>query len=264
MVTATDPRRRPGTRPSARTTIVAAALGASLLLVGAAEALAADSLTIGGSGSPQATVPMTITARGSSSEPSRLRVFAQQGGAECASGAAGGGAANAANEAARPGTTEVISENTSGAFNYAATYTPPAAGTYKVCAYSFRSGPVSSASSQVSQSFTVAEAPAPPAGTPPGSDNATSDVANTDRCVVPKLKGRTYKTARKRLHAAGCIIGKTIRPSKRKAAPLRPGGRRRILKVRSVTPKAGTVLEARGRVTLRLVYVTPKTASKRN
>lgn len=260
MVTATDPRHRPGTRPRAGRTIVAAALGASLLLVGAADALAADSLTIGGSGTPQATVPMTITASGSSSEPSSLRVFVQQGGAECASGAAGGGAANAANEAARPGTTEVISETTSGAFNYAATYTPPAAGTYKVCAYSFRTGPVSSASSQVSQAFTVAEAPSPPAaGTPPG---ATSDVAKTDRCVVPKLKGRLYETARKRLHAAGCIIGKVIRPNKRKAAPLRPGGRRRILKVLSVTPKPGTVLKARGRVTLRLVYVTPKTASK--
>jgi len=206
---------------------------------------------------------MTITAHGSSSEPSSLRVFVQQGGAECASGAAGGGAANAANEAARPGTTEVISETTSGAFNYAATYTPPAAGTYKVCAYSFRTGPVSSASSQVSQAFTVAEGPAPPAaGTPPGSGDSTSDVATTDKCVVPKLKGRTYKTARKRLHAAGCIVGKVIRPAKKKAAPLRPGGRRRILKVRSVTPKAGTVLKARGRVTLRLVYVTPKTASK--
>lgn len=205
---------------------------------------------------------MTITATGSSSEPSRLRVFVQQGNAACASGAAGGGSVNAANQAARPGTTEVISENTSGAFAFAGSYTPPAAGAYKVCAYSYRSGPVSSASSQVSQGFSVAEAPPPPAaGTPPA---ATADVAKTDRCVVPPLKSRLLETARKRLHAAGCIIGKVIRPSKRKAAPLRPGGRRRILKVLSVTPKSGTVLKARAKVTLRLIYVTPKTASKIN
>ncbi len=206
---------------------------------------------------------MTITASGSSSEPSRLRVFVQQGGGECASGAAGGAAANSANQAARSGTTEVISENTSGAFSYAATYTPPVAGSYRVCAYSFRAGPVSSASSQVSQAFTVAGAPVPAAGTAPGSA-APTGVAKTSKCVVPKLRGRMLETARKRLHAAGCIIGKVIRPSKRKAAPLRPGGRRRILKVMSSSPKAGTELKARGRVTLRLVYVTPRTASKTN
>ena len=267
VVTATDPRPRSGARPSRRTTSLAAALSASLLLAaGAADALAApDSLTIGGTSAPQATVPMTITARGSSSEPSRLRVFVQQGGGECAAGAAGGAAANAAAEAARAGTTEVISENTSGAFSYAASYTPPAAGVYKVCAYSYRTGPVSSASSQVSQAFSVAAAPAAPAsGSPPGSGNPGSDVAMTDACVVPKLQGRMYETARTRLHAAGCIIGKTIRPSKKKAAPLHAGGRRRILKVLSTSPKAGTVLKARGHVTVRLVYVTPKTASSSN
>ena len=258
MVTATDPRRRSASRPAGRTTLLAA-LSASLLLSGAADARAADSLSIGSSAAPQAGVAMTITARGSSSAPSRLRVFVQQPGRDCAAGGTGGASANAARQAAQPGSTEVIDEQTSGAFNYAAQYTPPVAGSYKICAYAFRSGPSGSMSSQVSQAFAVSEpSPAAP-GSAPGANNEVSKTAN---CVVPKLAGRMLETARKRLHAANCIIGKVIRPSKKKAAPVRKGGRRRILKVLSTSPKAGTVLEARGRVTLRMYYVTPKTASK--
>jgi hypothetical protein len=238
-----------------------AALSASLVLTGAADARAADSLTISASEAPQAGVAMTIAARGSSNAPSRLRVFVQQGG-DCAAGT-GGAAANATRQAAKSGSTEVIDAETSGAFNYAASYTPPVAGTYKICAYVFRSGPNGSMSSQVSQAFSVSEPPPAAPGSTPGA--ATDDtVAPKSNCVVPRLYMRMYATARKRLHAAGCIVGKVVRPSKKKAAPVRRGGRRRILKVLSQSPKPGAVLKARARVNLRLVYVTPKTASKIN
>ena len=206
---------------------------------------------------------MTISARGSSDAPSQLRVFVQRGG-DCASGGTGGAAANAARQATKSGSTEVISEETSGAFNYVAQYTPPAAGSYKICAYIYRAGANGSMSSQVSQAFSVAEPPPAAPGSAPGASETSDTVADEANCVVPKLKGRMYTTARKRLHAAGCIVGKVVRPSKKKAAPLRKGGRRRILKVLSQSPRAGSVLAARSRVSLRLIYVTPKTASKIN
>lgn len=234
----------------------------SLLLTGAADARAADSISVSASEAPQAGVAMTIGARGSSDAPSRLRVFVQQGG-DCATGGAGGAAANATRQAAKSGSTEVIDVGTSGAFNYVAPYTPPAAGAYKICAYTFRSDPTGSMSSQVSQGFSVSEPPpAAPASTPGTADGDT--VAKTASCVVPKLYMRMYATARKRLHAAGCIVGKVVRPSKKKAAPVRKGGRRRILKVLSQSPKHGAVLTSRARVNLRLVYATPKTPSKIN
>jgi hypothetical protein len=248
-------------RAAARATLIAVT-SAAVLLAGAAEALAVDSIAVRASEGAQAGVPMTITASGSSSEASTLRVFVHQGDG-CAN-TAGGAAANADRQAARSGSTEVITKTPNGPYSYAASYTPPAPGSYAICAYLFRTSTTGSTSSQVSSGFGVAAAPAGAAGTAPGSGDSASGVAKTANCIVPKLKGRMYETARKRLHAAGCIIGKTIRPSKKKAAPLHPGGRRRILKVLSTSPKAGTVLKARGRVTVRLVYVTPKTSSSSN
>lgn len=265
MVPVTDRRnfRRNARRTGARATLIAAT-SAAILLTGAGEALALDSISVGASDGAQAGVPMTITASGSSSEPSTLRVFVRQGN-DCAN-TPGGAAANADRQAARSGSTEVITRTPDGAYSYAASYTPPAAGSYALCAYMFRLSPTSSTSSQVSSGFDVAAAPASQAGTGGGGGGGgdAPAVASTPRCVVPKLNGLKYETARKRLHRAGCIVGKVTRPSKSKSRPLRPGGNRRILRVRSYSPKSGTVLRARGRVALRLVYVTLKTDSKRS
>jgi hypothetical protein len=226
------------------------------LLLGAGDALAVDSLSVSASPGPQATVPMTIGASGSTSEPSKLRVFVAQGG-NCAN--TGSASTSAALQAQRSGSVEVLSQDPSGGFSYVTSYTPPAAGSYSICAYLFRTSETSNVSSQVSQGFAVAAAPVtapPPAGDT--GDTGDTTVAQTKHCVVPKLKNHTYEGARKLLHRAGCIVGKVAKPDKKKARPLKRGGRRRILKVSTQSSPAGAVRRARAPISLRLKYVTPK------
>jgi hypothetical protein len=236
----------------------ATALSAGALLLGAGDALAVDSLSVSSTPGAQATVPMTITARGSTSEPSRLRVFVAQGG-DCAN-TAGSASASAATQKLRAGSLEVLSESPSGNFAYAASYTPPAPGSYAVCAYMFRASETSNVSSQVSQGFSVAAAPATPPPTAGDGSGVTGDepVVAARQCVVPKLKNHTYEGARTLLHRAGCIVGKVAKPDMKKARPLKRGGRRRILKVSTQSSPAGAVRRARAPISLRLKYVTPK------
>jgi hypothetical protein len=240
------------------TVALATALGAGTLLLSAGDALAVDSLSVSASPGAQATVPMTIGASGSTSGPSKLRVFVAQGG-NCAN--TGSASTSAAAQALRSGSVEVLSQDPSGGFSYVTSYTPPAAGSYAVCAYLFRASDTSNVSSQVSQGFAVAAAPAATTPPPPAGDTGdTGDttVAQTKHCVVPKLKNHTYEGARKLLHRAGCIVGKVAKPDKKKARPLKRGGRTRILKVSTQSSPAGAVRRARAPISLRLKYVTPK------
>lgn len=62
-------------------------------------------------------------------------------------------------------------------------------------------------------------------------------------CVVPALKGKTLARARNALQAAHCALGRVRKPKGAKLAGLR---------VRSTSPGAGSVLEAGGKVGLRL------------
>lgn len=238
---------------------LATALGAGALLLGAGDALAVDSLAVSASPTPQATVAMTIGAHGSTSAPSKLRVFVAQGGV-CANTT--DAAVSATMQSQRSGSTEVMSLEPSGDFSYVTQYTPPAAGSYAICAYLFRSSTGSDVSSQVSQGFAVAAAPAPPPPPPPPGDGSgdTGDttVAATKHCVVPKLHNHTYEGARLLLHRAGCIVGKVAKPDKKKARPLKRGGRRRILKVSTQSSPPGATRRARAPISLRLKYVTPK------
>lgn len=224
------------------------------MLLGAGDALAVDSLSVSASAGAQATVAMTIGARGSTSEPSKLRVFVAQGG-DCAN--TGSASAGAALQSQRSGSTEVLSEDPSGPFSYVTSYTPPAPGSYSICAYLYRVSETSNVSSQVSQGFAVAAAPTPPAP-PPADAPGDTPVAQTKHCVVPKLKNQTYKGARTLLHRAGCIVGKVAKPDKKKARPLKRGGRRRVLEVSTQSSPAGAIRRARAPISLRLKYVTPK------
>jgi len=237
--------------------VLATAVGGATLLLGAADALAVDSLSVSASPGAQATVPMTVGARGSTSEPSKLRVFVAQGG-NCVN--SGNASTSAAAQALRSGSVEVLSQDPSGSFSYVTSYTPPEPGGYAICAYLFRTSETSNVSSQVSQGFAVAAAPATPAPPPPAAPGDTDDttVANTKHCVVPKLKNHTYEGARKLLHRAGCIVGKVAKPDVKKARPVKRGGRRRILKVSTQSSPAGAVRRARAPISLRLKYVTPK------
>jgi hypothetical protein len=238
------------------TVVLTSALAAGTLLLGAGDAFAVDSLSVSASPGPQATVPMTIGAQGSTSEPSKLRVFVAQGG-DCANTASA--STSAAAQAQRSGSVEVLSQDPSGSFSYVTSYTPPAAGSYAICAYLFRTTETSNVSSQVSQGFAVGAAPVtapPPAGD--SGDMGDTTVAQTQHCVVPKLKNHTYDGARKLLHRAGCIVGKVAKPDVKKARPVKRGGRRRILKVSTQSSPAGAVRRARAPISLRLKYVTPK------
>lgn len=257
MARATERRLRAAPLRRGGLTAVATVLGAAALLATAGDALAVDSLAVSASPGAQATVPMTIAAHGTTSEPSTLRVFVAPG-AGCASD--GAAASSAALQSQRAGSVEVISEQPSGSFAYSAQYTPPAAGGYATCAYLFRASATSSVSSQVSQGFAVGAAPSPPPPPAPGGepgDGGGVAVAQTPHCVVPRLVGHTYEGARTLLHRAGCIVGKVAKPDVKKARPLKRGGRRRILEVKSQLTPAGTVLKTRAPVSLRLQYVTP-------
>ncbi|MBV9311997.1 MAG: PASTA domain-containing protein, partial [Solirubrobacterales bacterium] len=62
-------------------------------------------------------------------------------------------------------------------------------------------------------------------------------------CVVPKLKGKTLKQARKALRKAHCKLGKVKRPKHSK---------HKRLVVRSLSVKAGTILADGARVGVKL------------
>lgn len=96
---------------------------------------------------------------------------------------------------------------------------------------------------------------------PPGSAGATVDVsvmtsagtsatgaadkftytagpARVSRCIVPKLKGKSLKASRKKLHSADCKLGKI------------EGPRGRAVKVRTQTPNAGRVLAPGAKISI--------------
>ena len=149
----------------------------------------------------------------------------------------------------RVGSVEVITRAPTAAFAYSATYTPPAAGNYALCAYLFGATAATGAS-QVSTNFSVAPAPPPPsvAGTPPAGVAPLPTGTTATRCVVPNLKGRTYLGARKRLRRAGCSTGTVYRPTR--TAP-----KGMVLRVTWQLQKPGSVRKLNSRVTLRLSFV---------
>jgi len=234
-----------------RTLGAAASLALALLAVPGAGAASANTLaapTVSPS-NPRATQPATISISGTATTPSFLRVFVQP---SPASGCAGGGsgAANAEAQSQRVGSVEIITRAPTAAFAYSATYTPPAAGNYALCAYLFGATAATGAS-QVSTNFSVAPAPPPPsvAGTPPPTGVAPLPTGTTaTRCVVPNLKGRTYLGARKRLRRAGCSTGTVYRPTR--TAP-----KGMVLRVTWQLQKPGTVRKLNSRVMLRLSFV---------
>lgn len=240
---------RPGLTRPRRTFGAATLLALTLLAMPGAGVAAANRLTAPTvSPAPRATVPTTISISGTADTPSILRVFVQPSSATgCAGG--GSGAANADAQAARAGSTEVISREPVAAFAYSATYTPASAGSYLLCAYLY-GATAATGSSQVSTNFGVGPAPpplpsgggmAPPTGVAPTGKAAT-------RCVVPNLKGRTYLGARKVLKRAGCSVGTVYRPTR--SAP-----KGMVLRVVWQLPKARSVRKVNSRVTLRLGFV---------
>lgn len=238
--------------------IAALSLALALTLLGA-EAAQANSLTTAVSQGARATLPMTVSASGSADPTATLRVYIQHGGG---GGCAGGrsGQENAQAQSARAGSTQVIAEQPVGPFSYAASYTPPVAGSYSLCAYLFGTSPGTGAS-QSSTSFSVGPAPPPPPGASPGTPGATGTAPRAKRCVVPTLKGRTYVGARRLIRRAGCSVGSVFRPDLRTSRRLRAQGR--VLRVMSQSPRPRSVRRAGARVTLRLAYVKPARRSSR-
>ena len=237
------------TRPN-RALAAAASLALALLAVPGAGVASANSLvapTISPA-NPRATQPATISISGTATTASSLRVFVQPSPAiGCAGG--GSGAANAAAQAQRAGSVEVIGREPTGAFIYSATYTPPAAGNYALCAYLYGASAATGAS-QVATNFTVAPAPPNPpppvTGTPPAGVAPTGTTAT--RCIVPNVRKRTYLGARKRLRRAGCSVGTVYRPTR--TAP-----KGMVLRVTWQLQKPGSVRKLNSRVMLRLSFV---------
>jgi hypothetical protein len=66
-------------------------------------------------------------------------------------------------------------------------------------------------------------------------------------CIVPKLAGKTLKAAKRKIRAAGCTVGRVLRPK-------RPKGRkgRWVLVVKSSNPAAGATKPAGAKVHLKL------------
>ena len=232
------------TRPG-RTLGAAATLALTLLAVPCAGVASANTLaapTV--SPSPRATQPATIGISGTATTPSVLRVFVQPSTATgCAGG--GGGAANADAQAQRAGSAEVITRAPTAAFAYSATYTPPTAGSYALCAYLYGATAATGAS-QVSTNFSVGPAPSV-AGTPPAASTAPTATA-ARRCVVPNVKRRTYLGARKWLRRAGCSVGTVYRPTR-----VAPKGM--VLRVTWQLQKPGSIRTYNSRVMLRLGFV---------
>ena len=74
------------------------------------------------------------------------------------------------------------------------------------------------------------------------------------RCIVPRLNGKALGDARTALARAHCAVGKVNRPRKPAHKPRK--GTKRILVVKSESPRAGTRRPAGTSVTLTLAYKT--------
>jgi hypothetical protein len=115
-------------------------------------------------------------------------------------------------------------------------------------AVKFGSTPASSFTANSETQITATAPPSSKAGTVDVSATTlagTSPVVRTDRftytaCVVPKLKGKKLKTAKKKLKQAGCKLGK-VKGQKSESA-----------KVAKQSPKPGTVLPPGGKVNVKL------------
>lgn len=75
---------------------------------------------------------------------------------------------------------------------------------------------------------------------------ASWTVASPQHCIVPRLKGKSLKQAKKALANAHCAVGKVAKPKQRKHHKLPP------LVVKSSSPKAGTTRDAGAKVALTL------------
>ena len=246
-----------GSAPRRAATVTALSLALALMLLGAD---AAHANRLNGptySPGPRATVPMTISASGTADTAASLRVYVQQGGA-CPT------SANVEAGNIPAGSTAVIAEQPVGPFSYSATYTPPAAGSYSICA--FLLGAASNAGTSASAtSFSVGPAPPPPpapAGTnaSPVAPGATGTAPRRTRCVVPTLKGRTYLGARKLIRRAGCSVGIVYRPDRRTKRIREAQGK--VLRVVSQYPRPRSVRRLNFRLMVRLAYVTPRRSSR--
>ncbi|MDP1849763.1 MAG: hypothetical protein Q8K79_18395 [Solirubrobacteraceae bacterium] len=240
-------------RRAASATALAVALAAALLGADAAQANTLHAPTY--SAGARATVPMTISASGVADTPASLRVYVQRGGA-CPT------SANVVAGAIPAGSTEVIAQQPTGPFSYSATFTPPVAGSYSICAFLFGST-TNTGTSATATSFGVGPAPPPPpAGTTqqPGP-GATGATPRRTRCVVPTLKGRTYLGARKLVRRAGCSVGIVYRPDRRTKRIREAQGK--VLRVVSQYPRPRSVRRLNFRLMLRLAYVNPPRRSRR-
>ena len=239
------PRRRgPGA------TALAVAVAAALLGADAAHANTLHAPTY--SAGARATVPMTIGASGVANTPASLRVYVQRGGA-CPT------SANVLSGAIPAGSTEVIAQQPSGPFAYSATFTPPVAGSYSVCAFLFGST-TNIGTSATATSFGVGPAP-PPAATQQPAPGATGTTPRRTRCVVPTLKGRTYLGARKLIRRAGCSVGIVYRPDRRTKRIREAQGK--VLRVVSQYPRPRSVRRLNFRLMVRLAYVDPPRRTRR-
>jgi RTX calcium-binding nonapeptide repeat (4 copies)/PASTA domain len=79
-------------------------------------------------------------------------------------------------------------------------------------------------------------------GQPGGQPAGQTEPPDSRRCKVPSLRGRSLGSARRRLRARGCALGKVRRP-KRRAGPL---------VVKRQSPRAGKSLPWRAKVDVRL------------
>lgn len=204
----------------------------------------------------RATVPMTIGASGVADTPSSLRVYVQRSG-PCPT------SANVVAGTIPAGSTEVIAEQPVGSFSYSGTFTPPAAGSYSVCAFLFGSSAMVGTSATAT-SFSVGPAPPPPppaATTQQPAPGATSTAPRRTRCVVPTLKGRTYRGARKLIRRAGCSVGIVYRPDRRTKRIREAQGK--VLRVVSQYPRPRSVRRLNFRLMIRLAYVDPPRRSRR-
>lgn len=241
-------------------TVMALSFALALMLLGADAAHANRLNGPSYSPGPRATVPMTISASGTADTAASLRVYVQPGGA-CPT------SANVEAGNIPAGSTEVIAERPVGAFSYSATYTPPAAGSYSICA--FLLGAASNAGTSASAtSFTAGPAPPPPPTPPapaatnasPVAPGASGTAPRRTRCVVPTLKGRTYLGARTLIRRAGCSVGIVYRPDRRTKRIREAQGK--VLRVVSQYPRPRSVRRLNFRLMLRLAYVTPRRSSR--
>jgi hypothetical protein len=230
-----------------RAAVAAGLVSVCALAAGAPPAMAGtQTLQVTAAPNAQATRPEAVTATGSVSVPSAVTVFAQAGGASCASAAG--------DEAAR-GASLVDQRTVNGSFAYTVSFTPATAGTYFICTYV--DGSAGGITQHQNQAFAISVAPAPPPPAPatPAPAPAAPAPAAT-RCVVPALKRHTLGGARHLLALAHCKLGRVYQPSAAgiRAARRKAGGRTPTLVVVSQTPVAGTVWIAGYTVAIRLSF----------